>query len=78
MQGDEPHAAEHPRLHAIDELVGDIGVCAMAPPDKDIGRIEQLAREALAGLVERGGANRSSRSARRSTSPSDSTPTRSA
>ncbi|OPZ34905.1 MAG: hypothetical protein BWY99_02393 [Synergistetes bacterium ADurb.BinA166] len=55
MEGDEPHALEHPRLDPGRDLVLHLAVGHVAPPDQDVRPRENLGRQAVLRLVERRG-----------------------
>ena len=40
MEDDEPHALEHALLHALSELVGNLVVRDVTPPDDDVCFVE--------------------------------------
>ena len=53
VQDDEPHAAQHRLVHAVDDLVGDLVVRRVAPPGQHVGALEHLGGQAVLGLLER-------------------------
>ena len=57
VQDDEAHAAEHALVHVFDDRVVDFLVGHVAPPDHDVGGVEDVIGEAVLRLVERGGAD---------------------
>ena len=55
MQDDQAHAFPDALLHALDDLVGDLAMGGMAPPEQHVGRGEALGGQAVLGLLERRG-----------------------
>ena len=47
VQGDEAHAAEHPLVHPPDDLVLDVAMRLVAPPDEHVGCVQAAAVEAV-------------------------------
>ena len=52
MQDDQPHAFRDALLHALDDLVGDVAMRRMAPPEQHIGCGQTLGGQAVLGLLQ--------------------------
>ena len=57
VQDDEAQAREHVPVHPLDDLVGDLRVRRVPPPDEDVGARQHLLGQAVLGVVQRGGAD---------------------
>ena len=55
VEDDQAHAVEDPLLDAIDDLVVDLAVGLVAPPEEDVGASARRSAQAVLGLVEGGG-----------------------
>ena len=53
VQDDEPHAAEHRLVHAVDDRVVDLVVGGVPPPGQHVGGVEHLGRQSVLVLLER-------------------------
>jgi hypothetical protein len=55
VQREQTHAAEHRAVHALDDRVVDLVVRAMSPPGEHVRLLQHRRRQAVLGLVQRGG-----------------------
>ena len=53
MQDDQAHALPDAPLHALDNLVLDVAMRGMAPPQEHVGRCQPLLGKAMLGLLQR-------------------------
>ena len=54
---DQAHAVEDALVDAIDDFVGDLLVVHVAPPEHDVGVVDDVGVEAVLGIVEDAGAD---------------------
>ena len=52
VEDDQAHAGQHTTVYAIDDVVPDLVVGFVSPPDEDVGLGEDVLGEAVLGLVE--------------------------
>src|SRR5918995_67084 len=57
MEHDQAHPTEHPLVHLVHGLVGDLIVGHVPPPQENVRRVEHLLGQPMLGLVEGGGAD---------------------
>ena len=57
MKHDQPHAFPHALRDPLHHRVLDTAVSLVAPPEKHVGAGEFLGRQAVLGLLQRGGAD---------------------
>ena len=57
VQGDEAHAVVDALADLGHHLVGNLLVRHVSPPEQDVGVVQDLVRQAVLGLVQRGGAH---------------------
>src|SRR6266542_4486686 len=53
VEHNEPHSIQHTLLHTRDNLITHLLMSLMPPPDKHIGRLQHLIRQAVLRLIQR-------------------------
>ena len=53
MQHDESHAQQHALMHTLHHRVVDVVVSNVTPPGEDVGRRQNLFRQAVLRLIKR-------------------------
>ena len=57
VENHQSHAGENPLLHPIDHRIRDLIVRNVSPPEEHVGAVEQILRQALRRVIERGAFN---------------------
>ena len=55
MEDDQPHAFPNALRDALDDLIIDIAMGRVTPPDQHIGLFEYLVGQAVLGILQRRG-----------------------
>ena len=57
MKNNQSHSGKNAFLDAVDRFLRDFAVRHVSPPEQHVGIVEDLLRETVFGLIERGGSD---------------------